>query len=624
MKLHLIDLILIGLYLSFTIFIGFFMKKRAEKDKSAYLLGGNKLPWYMLGLSNASGMFDISGTMWLVTIAFVYGLKSVWLPWLWPVFNQIFLMVYLSVWLRRSNVTTGAEWIGTRFGKGSGSKWSHNIVVVFALLGCLGFLAYGFIGLGKFIMIFMPDSWNAGLTGLVTAEFVPHVYGVIFTLFAVLYAILGGMNSIVWADVVQYAIMTVSAIVIAIIAMVKLGGTPISSIVPEGWTTPFFGRSLGIDWKNIIPEVNQKIAEDGYQLFSLMFWMMVMKGILVSAAGPAPNYDMQKILATRSPKDAAKMSGFVSVVLMPARYLMIAGFAVLGIMYYDKLSLMVGGKLDLEQILPSAINEFVPVGLLGLLLAGLLAAFMSTFAGTLNAAQAYITNDLYLKYIKPDASNRQIKLTNYTSGITVVLVSIVLGFFAKNVNQILQIIVSALWGSYMASNILKWYWWRFNSTGYFWGMFLGILAGLAPFITKLATGFDMLEALFPGFAPDIRILYFFPIILFISALGCILATFLTRPTDEETLISFYRTVRPWGFWKPIREKVMAADPSFVPNRRFGSDMFNIVIGTVAQTALVLLPIYIVTKLKTPLLLTLAVIVVTILIMKKTWWDKLED
>lgn len=70
----------------------------------------------MLGLSNASGMFDISGTMWLVTLLFVYGLKSAWIPWLWPVFNQIFLMIFLSVWLRRSNVTTGAEWINTRFG----------------------------------------------------------------------------------------------------------------------------------------------------------------------------------------------------------------------------------------------------------------------------------------------------------------------------------------------------------------------------------------------------------------------------------------------------------------------------------------------------------------------------
>ena len=83
--------------------IGIVQKKRAQKSKKNYLLGGNQLPWYMLGLSNASGMFDITGTMWLVYLIFVYGLKGVFIPWAWPVFNQIFLMVFLSVWLRRSN-----------------------------------------------------------------------------------------------------------------------------------------------------------------------------------------------------------------------------------------------------------------------------------------------------------------------------------------------------------------------------------------------------------------------------------------------------------------------------------------------------------------------------------------
>jgi len=623
MKLHAIDLILIALYLSFTVFIGFFMKKRAEKDKTSYLLGGNKLPWYMLGLSNASGMFDISGTMWLVTIGFVYGLKSIWLPWLWPVFNQIFLMVYLSIWLRRSNVTTGAEWIKTRFGFGRGAKYSHNIVVIFALLGCLGYLAYGFIGLGKFIMIFMPEAWNLGLEQLVGPTYVPHMYGIIVTSFAVLYAILGGMTSIVWADVVQYAIMTISAIVIAVIAMVKLGGTDIMSLVPEGWGSPWFGKTLDLDWSAIIPEVNRKIAEDGYQLFSLFFWMMVMKGILVSAAGPPPSYDMQKILATKSPKEAAKMSGFVSVILMPSRYLMIAGVALLGILFYDKLDLMVGGSVDFEQILPSAIAQFVPVGLLGLLLAGLLAAFMSTFAGTLNAAQAYITNDIYLRYIKPDATNKEIKITNYTSGIVTVVVSVILGFFAKNVNQVLQIIVSALWGSYMASNILKWYWWRFNSYGYFWGMLTGILAALFPYVGSFF-GIDILEMIFPNLAPDIRIFYFFPFILLFSAIGCILGTYLHPPTENSVLVSFYKNVRPWGFWKPIVNQVVEEDRSFKPNRNFGRDMFNIAVGTIGQTALVALPIFLVVKLHTQLLITVLIVAVAGIIMKRTWWDTLEN
>ena len=127
MQLQAIDLSIIGLYLASTVVIGIYLKRRAAKNLRAYFQGGRKLPWYMLGLSNASGMFDISGTMWLVTLAFVYGLKSVWIPWLWPVFNQIFLAVYLSTWLRRSNVITGAEWIQTRFGNDRGGQLAHLV-----------------------------------------------------------------------------------------------------------------------------------------------------------------------------------------------------------------------------------------------------------------------------------------------------------------------------------------------------------------------------------------------------------------------------------------------------------------------------------------------------------------
>jgi len=606
MKLTLLDILIISAYLASTVVIGLVMKKRAQQDKTAYMLGGNKLPWYMLGLSNASGMFDISGTMWLVTLAFVYGLKSIWIPWLWPVFNQIFLMVFLSIWLRRSNATTGAEWIRTRFGTGRGGVQSHWIVVAFALISCLGFLTYGFIGLGKFVEIFIPwEVVSPFIPFEVPPQYVAHLYGIIFTLFAVFYSVLGGMNSIVWADVVQYTIMTISAIVIGVIAMGALTDHPL--LVPDGWMNPFFGARLHLDWSNIISEVNEKIISDGYSLFGIFFSMMLFKGVLVSLAGPAPNYDMQKILSTRSPKEAAKMSGFVSVILMPTRYFMIAGFAVLGLLFYDKLDLIVGNRIDFEQILPSAISEFVPVGFMGLLLAGLLAAFMSTFAGTLNAAQAYIVNDIYLKYIKPDATRRQVSRTNYLTGIVVVTISVIFGFFAQDVNSVLQWIVSALWGAYVVSNILKWYWWRFNGSGFFWGMFAGIVSALI--CSKI---FDFLD------------LYYFPVILVISAAAAIAGTFTKPPTEEETLKSFYKNVKPWGFWKPIHDKVVAEDPTFRRNENFRMDMFNVVVGTVAQTALVIFPIYIVLKKMLPLGISLAIIVVCFIIMKRTWWDRLPN
>ena len=149
MKIDLIDISIIIAYFALVIIIGFLVSRRAIKDINSYFLSSNSLPWWMLGVSNASGMFDITGTMWLVYVLFVYGLKSVWLPWVWPVFNQVFLMVYLSFWLRRSKVMTGAEWIKTRFGTSTGAQLAHISVVVFALVSVIGFLAYGFQGIGN-------------------------------------------------------------------------------------------------------------------------------------------------------------------------------------------------------------------------------------------------------------------------------------------------------------------------------------------------------------------------------------------------------------------------------------------------------------------------------------------
>lgn len=605
MKLTIYDALIICLYLASTVVIGLVLRKRAQKSKQNYLLGGNRLPWYLLGLSNASGMFDISGTMWLVTILFVYGLKSVWLPWLWPVFNQIFLMVFLSMWLRRSKVTTGAEWIGTRFGFGTGAQLSHKIVVIFALIMGLGYLAYGFIGLGKFVEIFLPwEMVSQYVPFEVAPEYVAHVYGITFTVFAVLYALLGGMMSIVWADLIQYIIMAISSIVIGIIAMNAMDANDF--LVPEGWMSPFFGWQLDLDWSGIVTEVNNKITEDGFSLFSVLFMMMVFKGILVSMAGPAPTYDMQKILSSKSPREAALMSGSVSVILMPIRYFMIAGFAVLGLIYYDKLDLIVAGGIDFEQILPSAINEFVPVGFMGILLAGLLAAFMSTFAGTLNATQAYIVNDIYLKYINPKASNIKIKSINYIAGLTMVIISIIFGFYAKDVNDVLQWIVSGLYGSYVAANVLKWYWWRFNGHGFFWGMVGGLIPALS------------FRYIFEG----VLDLYTFPLMLLIAVIGCIIGTYAAPPVNEEVLKKFYKNVRPWGFWKPIHDKVVAEDPDFKKNNNFKRDMFNVLIGTIWQTALVIFPIYIVLLEGVPTIVSITIAIITTLILKKTWWDKL--
>ncbi|HXB06643.1 MAG TPA: sodium:solute symporter family protein [Puia sp.] len=616
MKLRLPDLLIILAYLITMVVIGWILRKKARQNKLNYLLGGRSLPWYMLGLSDASDMFDISGTMWMVSLCFIYGMKSIWIPWLWPVFNQVFMMMYLSRWLRRSNATTGAEWLATRFGySGPGVRASHNIVVAFALLSCLGFMAYGFVGLGKFMQIFIPwESIEGYLPFHIPPAYVPHFYGIVFTLFAMFYSILGGMHSIVLGDVIKYALMTVGCISIAGIAMYRLHHQGNSLAVPRSWFNPFFGWRLDLNWKGLVDDANKKIADDGFSVFGLFFMMMLFKGVFASLAGPAPNYDMQKVLSTRSPEEASKMSGFVSIILLPVRYSMIIGLTVLALLYYKTISgdLQTPAGTDFEKILPATINNFLPVGLMGIVLTGLLGAFMGTFSGTLNAAQAYLVNDIYLKYINPNASNRRTISMNYLAGILVVITGIVLGLFVRDVNTVLQWIVSGLYGGYIASNLLKWHWWRFNARGFYWGMLAGIIPAIALAVLKYENVLHGLD------------LYYWPVLFLLSLAGSIIGSYAAPSTDMDVLKSFYRTVRPWGLWKPVHREVVKDDPGFAGNRNFYRNLFNIVLGIIAQLCLTLLPMYIVLELKLPLLINTTLLAIIILILKKTWWDRLSE
>lgn len=594
--MHTLDISIIALYLVATIFIGIYFSKRGSKNLQSYLLGDHAMPWYILGVSNASGMFNIAGTMWLVYIFFVYGLKSTWLLWVWPVFNQIFLMVYLSAWLRRSNVMTGAEWITLRFGKGSGARLSHLSVVAFALIGVIGFLAYDFKGIGKFATQFLPYELSA------------NMYSFIFMGITAIYVICGGMSSVVFTEVLQYAIMTIASIAVGIVAMAKVSPDMLAKVIPEGWKNIIFGGHLNLDWSGILNSANAKIAQDGYSLFGIVFIMILFKGFLVSMAGPTPNFDMQRIFAAKSPKEASMMSGFVNVAFLIPRYMMIAGVTVLALVFFLPQLRAMGPNVDFEMVLPYAICNYVPIGLLGLLLAGLLATFMSTFAATINAAPAYIVNDLYKQYINPKASEKRLVLYSKLASLAVVLAGMGFGLIVESINSITLWIVAALWGGYAAANVLKWYWWRFNGYGYFSGMVSGTAAAF----------------IVPIILPSVSALNSFPIIFMVSTIFCILGSLTTKPESDEVLKIFYSRVRPWGFWGPIDKKVRADDAGFQKNNNFGRDWANILIGLVWQISLVVFPIFVIIKEWWAALIAAAIIGGTSFALKKNWYEKLEE
>jgi len=610
MNLHLVDIVIIVAYLASAVLIGYWVSHRASRDMQAYFLGGNKMPWYVLGISNASGMFDISGSMLLVYWMFVYGIKSVWIPWLWPTFNQIFLMVYLSAWLRRSNVMTGAEWIKTRFGSGRGAQLSHLIVVIYAFVSIVGFFSYGFKGIGKFAATFLP--WHLS----------PNMYALILISITAIYVIKGGMFSVVITEVVQFCILSIASFSVGIIAMAKVSPALLHKVVPAGWDNVFFGWHLNLDWSALIPAASAKIAQDGYGLFGFFVLMLLFKGILVSAAGPAPNYDMQRILSSKNAREASMMSAWVNVVLTFPRYFLIIGLTILAAAFYSDFIRGMGTNMDFELVLPYALARFVPAGLLGFLIAGLLAAFMSNFAATVNAAPPYFVNDIYKRFINPDAAPKTYVRLSYLASLAVVVVGVLIGWNVTSVSSIVLWIVSGLWGGYTASNVLKWYWWRFNGYGYFWGMVAGI--GSSLILPGVIANNRLAQDFLARHPVNSDVSIVFPLVLVLSLIGCFAGTLLTRPEDDAVLKDFYRRVRPWGFWGPILKKVQAEDPGFERNRDFARDMFNIAVGIVWQVSLVALPLYFVIQEYARAAVVLAIILITSAILKFTWYDHLKE
>jgi len=608
MKLHAIDIAIVFFYFAAVVTVGLWVSKRGAKNLGSYFLGGRALPWYLLGISNASGMFDVSGTMWMSSVLFIYGLKGIWIPFVWPVFNQIFLMVYMSAWTRRSKVMTGAEWIQTRFGRDTGANLAHMSVVLFALVNVVGLLAYCFKGIGKFLVVMLPWRFTGISTGFFSDE---NIYAVLIMAITSLYAIKGGMVSVVITEVTQYTILVVSAISLGLIAIWRVSPEMIQHAIPPGWMNPFFGWKLGLDWTGIMDSANGVIRRDGNEVFMIVFLFMTLKGVLASLAGPAPNYDMQRILATRTPREACLMSAMVNIVMWFPAYVMLSAIVVMALGFcMPELRSM--PTPDFEKILPMVLSNYVPAGLLGLMVAGFMAAFMSNFAATLNAAPAYLVNDIYKRFIDPTLFGKKAVRLSRIASFVVLAMGISLGLMTTRITDVVMWLVGALYSGFVVANVLKWYWWRFNGYGYFWGMVSGIASAIVvpTFARRI-------------FGENVNMLYCFPAIFAVSAVSSFAGTLFTKPEDDETLIKFYKNVRPWGAWGRIRDLVLKDDPSFQPNRDCARNWATIVVGIVWQLSIFTTPIFIVTRNWHSLWISVSIFAITITYLKFNWYDRLE-
>jgi hypothetical protein len=208
----------------------------------------------------------------------------------------------------------------------------------------------------------------------------------------------------------------------------------------------------------------------------------------------------------------------------------------------------------------------------------------------------------------------------YICSVLLILLGIAFGLITNSVHSITQILVSAIVPAFVVPNVLKWHWWRFNGYGFFAGMVAGTGSALVLLLLNKKEFMALLGLAPLNLHPDYVV---FPIIVGLSTVASVGVCLLTRSETDEVLKSFYRTVRPWGFWRPIHEKCRAEQPGIQPNRNLGRDWFNVLIGIIWELAMVAAPIFLVLQQYGHMAQALLVFVVTSVILKFTWYDKIE-
>jgi SSS family solute:Na+ symporter len=586
-----VDYGIILFYFTIVIGLGFWYQKRAAKNLKAYFLGGKNIHWLALAMSGSVSNFDITGTMWIISILYVLGMKSMWHHWMWGFLMGAFFLSYMGKWVRRSNVMTAAEWMNTRFGSDSGGKLARTAYALMAVLTLASFIGYAYQGIGKFASVYIPLESLAQYTSIpwlqnILTEYEPDVLAAAIISITTLYVVLGGLYSVVVTDVIQTIVLTLGSIFIAYIAWSNLTPELLSNL-PENWT------SLSVPWR-----IEEFAGTDNatFEFFGALVIVWVLKGLLLNAGGPAQMYDFQRFLAARDARDAAKVGAAWSVFLI-VRWAMTVGIALLALTG-------VTGLTDSEKVMPVVLQEMLPIGIRGIVIAGLLAAFMSTFSSTVNSGASFIVRDIWQPYFCPQADEKKSVHFSYVATILLVLIGVAIGTKASSIAQIWSWIMMALGAGVVIPNVLRWYWWRMNG----WGYALGTLGG-------------MLLSLVVLFFPGAPVYYVFPSICAASLFVSIAASLATQPTGLDILVGFYKSVRPFGLWKPIVRKVeLSAEELSIKSESVLLTILNVVLAMFAIAGLYLFPMYLVGHWYVDSMIWLVLAVAAILALKYTWYQ----
>jgi len=571
--LHPVDYAIIALYVLMILGVGLYFSRKAAGSIDQYFLGERHIPWYILGLSGMATFVDMSGTQMQVSFYYMFGVKGYWFCYRAALALILsFLMIFMGKWLNRARVMTNAGLIGLRFGAGRQGATAKLLTAGSILL--VGFFgaAYFFVGGGRFLSSYLPLS--------------PQACGILYFSAVFIYLSMSGFYGVVYTDIFQAVLIFGMIIFISVKAMAL--GTP-----------EYFAQHAPEGWSDLIPSSWTLDAPAGYENMQslgllLLFWIML--NVFQGFAMPWSSAEPQRFYAAKNERESSLVA-FQWITLTSLKYLLMMGLGILSIGIAAQVA-------SPEGALTAVINHYLPVGgIKGLFIAALLAAAMSILDSIINSSAAYFVKDIYQEHLRPKAGRRHLIVVSYLATAGILLGGILLGWDVSRINDINIWICMGLITGMLPPNILKWIWWRFNGLGYALGMAAGLLSSLAVMRLGLLDG-----------SPEYLI---FITVTVCSAAGAIAGTFLGKAPDTEVLVDFYRKIRPFGFWGPVKQH---CDREFVraiakENRR---DLLLLGPARLWQMSLFAMMTAIVAK-KWDLLLSTAIIVGALSVILYRFW-----
>jgi len=520
--MSLLDGAIVALYLVGTLTLGLALARRGSGSLEDFFVGGRNMPWWLAGTSMAATTFSIDTPLYVAGVVGTRGIAGNWEWWSFAVAHLLLLYLFARMW-SRARVVTDNELSEIRYGGRPAAILRGTKGFLFAVvIGSIG------IGLAMLAMVKVIDALQV-LPSL-GIEVGPQarlwtVVGV--SVLVLVYASLAGLWGVVVTDFLQFVLGLVGAIVVAWAAVAHVGG--LGELVRQAEAATDFDllafTPLAFDG-GLIWSVTAGISSTTFLAYLFVQWWAFRRS---DGGGEF----VQRLASARSEADAERAAWLFNLLHYVVRTWPWVLVALAAVVIYP-------GMEDPEMGYPRLMLDFLPTGILGLVVASLVAAFMSTVSTLINWSASYLTNDVYLRFLRPEATDREQVRAGQLASVLVTVLGAVAAFNSEDVTTLFRLIIAVGTGPGLVL-VLRWFWWRINA----WAELAAMVGGFAIGLTT-------------SLYPQLTIADFGTRLTVTAALTFVIwfaTLLLTKPESDETLDAFYRRVRPGGpGWKRQRER----------------------------------------------------------------------